>query len=447
MIFADIINSMNIIRKCLFLFSALSMLGFDYSLFAAFVADEKKPDIVFILIDSLRSDHVGAYGYSRNTTPNIDKFAKEDCVRFETVIPGGSWTQPAVMTLFTSLSVDGHKRVLPNLPHNKDAVTLAEALRAAGYQTIGITANAMTHRKYGYGKGFDLWDDFSATLPPEAGIEKIASGYARGTLLTRMGLMKYARRDKAKPLFLFLFYMDPHWDYNPPPPYDRMFSSQGSKRGAWQTPVNLVTAQLRQRVIDAYDGEIAYCDKSIFNLLESLRKSPRWDDTVVVIAGDHGESFWERGFSGHGNDLYDSELKVPLFIRVPKARRGDIAQGRVVKGQVGGIDVAPTILDFASIDIPKSWCGKSLRSEMLSGRSEGRVLLTETRIRARLRQRAVRTDRWKVISIGDYFKPSEIYDLESDPEEKINLLKSGVTLPPEVARLIPLLIPAKEDEQ
>lgn len=435
---------MNIIRKSLFLFSALLMLGFDYSLFAASVVEEKKPDIIFILIDSLRSDHVGSYGYLRNTTPNIDKFAKEDCVRFETVIPGGSWTQPAVMTLFTSLSVDGHKRVLPNLSHNKDAVTLAEALRAAGYQTIGITANAMTHRKYGYGKGFDLWDDFSATLPPDVGIEKIASGYARGALLTRMGLVKFARRDKSKPLFLFLFYMDPHWDYNPPPPYDRKFSSLSPQRGAWQTPSSLVTEQLRQRVIDAYDGEIAYCDKAISDLLESLRKSSRWEDTIVVIAGDHGESFWERGFSGHGNDLHDSELKVPLFIRVPKARRGDISPGSVVKGQVGGIDIAPTILDLASIDIPKSWRGKSLRSEMLSGRSEGRVLLTETRIRAQLWQRAVRTDRWKVISIGDFSKPSQLYDLESDPEEKINLAKSSAALPEDVNGLMSLLRPEKE---
>lgn len=166
-------------------------------------AGPSRPDILFVLVDSLKASHVGCYGYARDTTPNLDRFVcEEGCFRFETVIPGGSWTMPAVMTLFTALSVDGHRRVLPSLPHDREAVTLAEALRAAGYATVGITANAMTNRRFGYGKGFDVWDDYSATLPPDAGVERIASGYARGGALTRMGLGRLRRRDPERPLFL-----------------------------------------------------------------------------------------------------------------------------------------------------------------------------------------------------------------------------------------------------
>ena len=416
---------------------------------SAVTAGEEKPalahpDILFVLVDSIRASHLGCYGYERDTTPNIDRFAKAECVRFETVIPGGSWTVPAVMTLFTSLPADEHRRVLPNLPHDEKAVTLAETLRGAGYATVGITANGMVSHRFGYGKGFDHWDDYSATLPPEAGMMKAASGYAKGMALTKMGLNRLKRRDPAKPLFLFLFYMDPHWDFYPPLPYDRMFDSTGKGpiRNAWAMKADKVTPEIRRRTLDAYDGEIAYCDNAISNLLASVAAMPRWNDTVVVIAGDHGESFWERGFSGHGNYLYDQELKVPLMIRVPKNR--GLKPGSVVKGQVGGIDLAPTLLDLAGVPVPPSWKGRSLVSAMERGVSDGRPVVTETRVRDNLWQRAVRTDRWKVIAIDDFTKPVEAYDLVADPGETNNLVRAGAPLPKEAEDLVPYLKPIEK---
>ena len=416
---------------------------------SAVTAGEEKttlahPDILFVLIDSIKASHLGCYGYGRDTTPNIARFAKAECVRFETVIPGGSWTIPAVMTLFTSLPADEHRRVMPNLPHDGKAVTFAETLRGAGYATVGITANGMVSHRFGYGKGFDLWDDYSATLPPEAGMMKAASGYAKGMALTKMGLNRLKRRDPAKPLFLFLFYMDPHWDFYPPLPYDRMFDSTGKGpiRNAWAMKADKVTPEIRRRTLDAYDGEIAYCDNAISNLLASVAAMPRWNDTVVVIAGDHGESFWERGFASHGNHLYDEELKVPLMIRVPKNR--GLKLGGVVKGQVGGIDLAPTLLDLAGVPVPPSWKGRSLVSAMERGVSDGRPVVTETRVRDNLWQRAVRTDRWKVIAIDDFTKPVEAYDLVADPGETNNLVRAGAPLPKEAEDLVPYLKPIEK---
>lgn len=412
-------------------------------------AGPSHPDILFVLVDSLKASHVGCYGYARDTTPNLDRFVREEgCFRFETVIPGGSWTMPAVMTLFTALSVDGHRRVLPSLPHDREAVTLAEALRAAGYATVGITANAMTNRRFGYGKGFDVWDDYSATLPPDAGVERIASGYARGGALTRMGLGRLRRRDPERPLFLFLFYMDPHWDFWPPPPYDMKFAAPGGGpiRNAWALPAAKATPDIRRRTLDAYDGEIAYCDFAVSNLLAAVAATPRWNDTLVVIAGDHGESFWERGFSGHGNDLHDGELKVPLILRVPKGC-GLKAAGGVVKGQVGGLDIAPTVLDFAGVPVPGSWEGRSLRRAMESGVSDGRPVVAETRVRDGLWQRAVRTGRWKVIAIDDFERPDEVYDLVADPGETNNLVRAGRSLPQEVRNLMRHLKPKGDGRQ
>ena len=403
---------------------------------------DSRPDILFVLIDSIKASHVGCYGYCRDTTPFIDRFAREECVRFETVIPGGSWTMPSVMTIFTSLPADIHRRVLPSLPHNSEAVTLAEALRASGYCTIGITANAMTNHRFGYGKGFDAWDDYSATLPPGSAIEKIASGYAKGFALTRMGLNRLRRRNPDKPLFLFLFYMDPHWDFFPPPPFDKKFAGPGGGpiRNAWMLSAEKATPEIRRRTIDAYDGEIAYCDSAVSNLLTAVAATPRWNDTIVVIAGDHGESFWERGFSSHGNDLYDQELKVPLMIRVPKScgARPHVS----VKGQVGLVDLAPTILDLAGVEMPTGWKGRSLRPAMASGKSDGRPVVSETRIRDRLWQRSVRTDRYKVIAIDDFERPCEAYDLLMDPCETNNLIRSGAPLPPEAQKLVQYLRPA-----
>ena len=410
---------------------------------AALSAAPERPDILFVLIDSLKASHVGCYGYQRDTTPGIDRFAA-DAVRFETVIPGGSWTQPAVMTLFTSLPADEHMRVLPGLAHDSGAVTLAQALRDAGYQTVGITANAMTNRRYGYAKGFDLWDDYSMTVPPDAGLERISSGYARGEVLTRAGIAKLKRRDPDKPLFLFLFYMDPHWDFKPPAPYDMKFSSTGLGpiRNAWRIDADKATPEIRRRTVDAYDGEIAYCDSAVSNLLAEVSGTARWDDTLVVVMGDHGESFWERGFTGHGNDLSDQELKVPLFIRPPRGAQG-MRLGSAVRGQVGGVDVAPTLLDFAGIAPPPSWKGRSLRDAMERGVSDGRPVVTETRVRAGLWQRGVRTDRYKVVAVGDFDSPSEVYDLVADPGETNNLVRAGAPLPAEAAALVPLLRPTR----
>ena len=421
-----------------FIIAAILSFGVSHSVCA------EKPDVLFILIDSLKASHIGCYGYGRNTTPNIDRLAKTEFVRFETCIAAGSWTQPAVMSLFTSLTADRHGRVMPKQSHDKDAVTLAQVFRDAGYYTVGITANAMTNRRYGYAKGFDVWDDYSATLPPNVGMDKISVGYARGMVVSRLGLNRLSKRIPGKPMFMFLFYMDPHWEYHPPPPYDTLFVKDDTPqlKQVWKIKGKDVSPSQRERVVSAYDGEIAYCDHAISNLISEVRMSERGDNTIIVIAGDHGESFWERGFSSHGSNLYDEELKVPLFIR-PALMDSCFRRGAVVRGQVGSIDIAPTLLDLAGLPIPRLWQGQSLKGFLRGGKSDGRPVVSETRIRDGIWQRSVRTDRYKIISRIPFETPFEVYDLIADPQETVNIVKSFVTLPEEVQKLHEFLIPAK----
>lgn len=404
-----------------------------------------KPDIVFVLVDSVRPSHMGCYGYSRGTTPFLDRFAREEAVRFETVVAGGSWTQPAVMSLFTSVEPGVHLRVRPDAPHLEGLPTLAGTLRAAGYQTVGVTANKMVAGKFGYADGFDVWDDFSATSPPGGGIEAAGSGYADGMALTRLGLGRLSRRDPGKPLFLFLFYMDPHWDFRPPPPYDAMFSESPvpPPAGIWMAPASKVDGAMRRRVVDAYDGEIAAFDHAVSNLVAAISATPRWRDTLVVVAGDHGEAFWERGWASHGNNLCDDELLVPLLVR-PPAGASPFRPGAVVRGQVGAVDVAPTVLDLAGVEIPRGWSGRSLKGLLGGGASDGRPVVSETRIaRPGGWVRSARTDRWKVVAAQPFDSVLEAYDLAADPGETNNLARTWKSPPPEVAGLMPLLKPKR----
>ncbi len=403
-----------------------------------------KPDFCVILVDSLRADHLGCYGYERDTSPAVDAFAA-GAVRFDQAIASGSWTQPSIMSMMTSVPADVHQRIHWGRPHSTNVVTLAETLQKAGYQTVGLVANPMTNRKYGFARGFDFYDDYSLTGAPDATTGDIARQTAQGAKLTRLAQdWVEKRRDPEKPLFLFVLYIDVHWDYLPPPPFNRMFAPDPvpPPRDIWNLGRKSVPEAARKRSVAAYDGEMRYTDGCISNLLATIDASPRGKDTVVVFCSDHGESFWERGVASHGNALHEEELRVPLVIRPAP---GDApAPGRVVPEQVGLIDLAPTLADLAGVPAPTNWVGRSL-SPALRGETLPEVpIVLDNRIAddgAILR--GVRTSRWKVIAGPPHDHPTELYDLRADPAETNDLLRTDFPIPPEVADLIPLLKPSK----
>ena len=402
-----------------------------------------KPDLVLLVVDSLRADHVGANGYHRETTPALDAFTKTGA-NFTQAVVSGSWTQPSVMSLFTSLPPDVHGRVHWARPHDEGLATLAGILRDAGYQTIGITANTMSNRRFGFAKGFEHYDDYTVALRPDVAPSDISGQAATSPVLNRLAEGWLGRRDPARPLFLFIFYMDPHWDFHPPAAYYRMFSDDpvpapkgfGSMNGKEVSPAD------RRRTLDAYDGEIRYTDTHIGSLLKVIESSPRGKNTAVAICADHGEAFWERGLIvAHGNNLHEEEIRVPLIIRGPEASGDAFTKGAVVREQVGLIDLAPTLLDFAGIAPPAAWHGTSLRPALSGGTVPERPLVMDTRVSPETTLRGVRTSRYKVTAREPFTEPHEVYDLQTDPKELDNLAKGGAPLPEGAAALIPLLKP------
>jgi arylsulfatase A-like enzyme len=407
------------------------------------------PDIILVVVDSLRADHLGCQGYGRNTTPFLDDFAKE-AAHFRNAFSMSSWTLPSITGIFTSTTPDVHKNQTGGSAYSTNVTTIAEALRDAGYQTVGITCNHMTSRKYGFHRGFDVYDDSSITallVPP--GERASPSLAATGATTTRMAnSWLVSLRDKSKPLFLFLLYMDPHWDYVPPPPYDGLFTSDPRPlpRAVWALGKAGAPENVRTRTVAAYDGEIRYTDHCISNLVASIMSSPRSDNTLIAVCADHGEAFWERGLASHGNNLHDEEIHVPLIIRPPPALLKMPEGGRVVESQVGLIDIAKTLLDFAGAEYPHLWeKGNSLRP-LIAGelRSAEIPVVLDLRIGKTGARRGVRTPEFKLISdlSGDLL---EIYSLRDDPGETNNLVHTLLPIPDGVSALLPLLVPCVED--
>lgn len=397
------------------------------------------PDIVLVIIDSLRADAVGCYGQPLPTTPVIDSLAASG-TRFERAYSSAPWTLPSIMSLFTSLSPDRHRLVLPSVPVSTNVTTLAEYLRKTGYQTIGITANPVTHRRYGFSRGFDYYDDFSVVTEPGDDISQAAKSaavqVATSTAVTRLAEDWLRRRDPGRPLFLFLHYMDPHWDYLPPAPYGRLFTDDPvpALRNIQVLGNTFVSPPARQRIRAAYAGEIRFTDDSMGRLLEAIKATPRASSTVVALCGDHGEAFWEHGYAGHGNNIYDEELHVPLIIRAP----GSLGAGVVVPDQVGLIDLAPTLVDIAGVKPPTAWEGTSLKPCLTGARPPFRPLVLDNRVKGG-HTRGLRTPAFKVIGRPPFDVLSEIYDLAVDPAETNNLVVSPGGIPPAAASLIPLL--------
>jgi arylsulfatase A-like enzyme len=195
---------------------------------------------------------------------------------------------------------------------------------------------------------------------------------------------------------------------------------------------------VRERAVAAYDGEIRYTDDIVRRLLAAFDAQPHPGGAVAVLCSDHGEAFWERGSPAHGNNLHEEEIRVPLVLR----GKG-VPAGMRIWGQVGLIDVAPTLLDLAGIPAPESWRGRSLMPAMLGAPQPETPLVLDNRIQKRGIQRGVRTSRWKLSAWPPHDAPGELYDLAADPGETNNLARAGAPLPAEVQTLVPLLKPTK----
>jgi len=308
----------------------------------------RRPPILIYLIDALRSDHLGCYGYERDTSPNIDRFAN-DSVLFLRNIAQSSWTKASVASIFTGLTplLHGAQDRADALP--EEAETLAEILRAEGYRTAAFLANGWVTDGFSMTQGFEhryfvnrerssrLHDAFSAWLD-EQGLHDS--------------------------FFAYIHSVDPHAPYDPPPTHRQRFTSEriDPHLGSSQSLLELHSAELEpgqkliQDLLALYDAEIAYNDEHFGELISSLKERGIYDESLIILTSDHGEEFFEHGKLQHGVNLYSEVLNTPLIIKFPK---GFGASG-IVSSPTQHVDLLPTVLDLLGLVIPPEVEGWSL---------------------------------------------------------------------------------------
>ncbi|WP_395094023.1 sulfatase [Armatimonas sp.] len=390
---------------------------------------KRHPNIVLLAVDSLRADHMSCYGYGKNTTPHLDRFAAQGTL-FENNISAHIPTTSAYGSMLTGQDVFTTQVVALRHkgPLREEVPTLAEILKEAGYTTtcVGFSGNASA-------RGFDKYLNFAGWGSWNEGRSPKAENLNQVAIPELDELVK-----GDAPFFLFLRHMDPHAPYLPPAPYERMFyhgneTDPANKSmepvmffkpfcdffASWMPP----GISDKDYVIAQYDGAVAYMDACIQTIFTALEAHGIYDETLVILNGDHGETLYDHEcwFDHHG--IYDTTLHVPLIIRYP----GRVPAGQRVSGYTQHKDLVPTILELAGIETERSFDGNSalplISGEQISHDSE--IYITEC---TWMRKHGWRTPEWKLIIALEpdfHFKPEiELYNLVQDPDENTNLAES-----------------------
>jgi choline-sulfatase len=307
----------------------------------------RRANVIVYLVDTLRKDHLGCYGYSKPVSPHVDAFAREATL-FRNAVAQSSWTRPSVVSILTGLlprthGVHGRRDAL-----SQEAVTLAEVLRGAGYRTAAIVTNGNVDRSFGLGQGFESYRLLQHGRDTAENVTARAAEWLEGV--------------QGQPFFLFLHTIEPHTPYQPPAVFRQRFApSVAEDLGKVRTLKALnagtlpVTPERLQGLLALYDAEIAANDAGFGGLVDLLRERGLWEETVVVFLSDHGEEFHDHGGWEHGRTLHTEMLDVPLLIRLP-----GVGKGQVVDRLAQHVDVVPTLLDALGLPVQAAVEGRSL---------------------------------------------------------------------------------------
>jgi arylsulfatase A-like enzyme len=377
----------------------------------------RPPNVIVILIDTLRADHLGAYGYARPTSPRLDGFARRG-VRFENARSQAPCTFPSVNSLLTSrdpayfLGQPGGRFGIP-----KRFTTLQDVLRERGYRTMAVSASPIVRKSPhrlnphgGFDGGFDVFD--------EQCLQRRAPCIARVT--------KELLAEPPEPFFLYLHYFDPHYAYEPPDEVRHTFTTPGRRRlpkgrdmeavskSYYQQGPRIELSEEDQRlVVGLYDEEILFMDRHIGLLLDWLEEQGLLRRSVVAVVADHGEEFFDHGHVFHCRTLYDAVLRTPMILSLPGARRGG-----VIDAPVENRDLMPTILDYLGIDATAlALEGRSLRPLIEAGRP-----VRERAFAQQLGFRSI-TDRRHKLIVDLYTGEFTLFDLVADPAETRDVLR------------------------
>ena len=403
-------------------------------------ATSERPNIVFIVLDTVRADHLSIYGYQRPTTPNLERWAKEGVV-FDNAIAPAPWTLASHASMFSGLLPHQHGGDWA-FPLGESPWTLAEILKTQGYETAAFNANcSYGQRGWGYAQGFQIYEDNSSswqhnlaiTLVGRTLIQPVCRIVMHDEPLGRRNaselnhdIYSWFRKRSSHPYFLFINYFDVHAPYLSSPPYERLFGHMPASliQKVNTTGGTILTEPLRPdeliQLTGAYDNCLAYLDFQLDKLLRFLESMPAWKNTMVIVTSDHGEDLGERSMFGHGWDLHLQELHVPLIMLGP-----GIPRGERIQYLVGTRELFSTVLDFI-FHGKAPFHRRSLSRFWRPGfrpQASDKVVVSERTPRPwrKLRPTSISlmTPQWQYIQNAKGEK--EVYDWVHDPEEKNNL--------------------------
>lgn len=388
----------------------------------------KNPNVIIVVIDALRPDHLRCYGYGKNTSPNIDRLAKESTL-FKACVTVYPRTTPSAVSMLTGLYP--HTHGVRNLVIKKEEkrkwsnLTLTRILKNEEYDTGVFSAIDLPMQVFGK-------DELSAraTFRSDQKVTEKAISWLK------------LNRKKRRPFFLMLWLNSPHWPYSPPAEEIKMFTTKKNislerliKRGEEEPGLRIFEEMYSQQelefLISAYDGEIHFADKQVGMLIDYLKGSGLYDNSVIVITSDHGESLGEHGvYFEHGEYYYDTTALVPLLIKKPYQDTKEI-----IEHQVRNIDIFPTILSMLGVNyacegknlLPELEEEKKGLEDLLAFGESGHSLWRNNRRRyikgTAGKWRIARSNRYKLIFIphpqSNIF---ELYDIKNDSSEKNNLI-------------------------
>jgi len=393
------------------------------------------PNILLIIVDTLRADHLSCYGYDAIKTPSIDGLAA-DGILYRHTFSQASWTRPSIASIMTGLYPSTHQTMHKQNVLPDEVTTLAEALAGYGYATVGMPNNENIFPIRNFQQGFQVYDvlrpdffffatesAFHLTFYEQLRLirerflfqsKEVQHYYQDAVVVGRHAsrwLDALAGQDR---FFLFIHYMEPHDPY-----FRHPYDGTAYARVNNPHPSPAMAATYRK----TYDGEITYLDRNLGELLRSLKERGLYDDMLIVFTADHGEEFHEHGGWWHGTTLYEEQIHVPLIIKLPKNRLAGTEEDELVRS----IDISPTILHTAGAPMPGRMQGHDILPDS-TGTVHGQDYVYSEEVLEQNDLQSVRGRQWKLILANEGnprgLKPTELYDLPADPHEMKNLAAS-----------------------
>ncbi|MGD9202744.1 MAG: sulfatase [Chitinispirillia bacterium] len=390
--------------------------------------DGKSRGVILIIIDALRPDHLGHFGYHRNTSPAMDKLAGEG-ITFSHMFANAPWTRPSTACIFTSKNASRHGVETEETKLHESFLTLAEVLQNEGIKTGAVIGNGNVNSLWGFNQGFD---DYMDTRDKWKGLPTARQVFDLGK--------EWLKNNKDEKFFLTLFMVDPHSPYKSPPYYEKLYTRIDRRKilrsPKWQYKKGLKN-EIVYNMVGLYDGAIRYCDDILRLLVRDLKAFGIYDETTIIVTADHGEGFGEHSRFRHSYHFYEEFIRTPLIIKSPVIKE----KGKCSIQMVETLDLFPTIVDIFGFTVPESCEGISIFTNE-SGKPENDRMIFSEYNNFGLHNQCIRGKKWKLIyeakadkkkfykniknrSYLPFFrldKPKyELYSMEHDPFERKNL--------------------------